>query len=272
MFRRPIINFVIIVLVLSSISTYSAQDDIPGENVSLYCQNGTSQDCCSHLAYRVAKDNHSRCASIALINNSGHDITLDGKDIEDGRWVKSEDYAVYGINGSVNCQPRSLPDGESETISSVTNRFLGGLTGYAFFVINDNMKSKFEISWKVPTIDVNPPEYKFSFTTKPSNDKYDVDKEKSFEDTVYQITISNNNTMSSTLSSLLPLISFIVLFLIIGFLFVILCYCIITRRLLQRVRPEQRFRSEPKGPAEPRSGRKQRVRPEPKGPAESRKY
>src|SRR5581483_3437546 len=153
MFRKSFVNVIIIlVLVLSPTFTYSAhniikKDVTEEQNINFYCQSGTSQSCCSQIAHRVSSDNHSRCASIVLMNNSGHNIDLDVVNLEDGRWIASGDYSG-GNNINLNCQPRSLLDGESETISSVTSHFGGGITGYVNFIIKDDTSSKFNISWK----------------------------------------------------------------------------------------------------------------------------
>ena len=195
MFQKPFIIFAIVILVLSPTSTYSAYDLIKkdiseGQNISFYCQSGTSQHCCSQLAHRVSSDHHSRCASIVLMNNSGHNIDLDVVNLEDGRWIVSGDYSG-GNDININCQPRSLLDGESETISSVTSHFVGGITGYVNFIIKDDTSSKFNISWKVPTI--GSPEYEFSFFNESSYfKKYDVIKNNAFDDTVFQVTINEN--------------------------------------------------------------------------------
>src|SRR5581483_3249823 len=51
--------------------------------------------------------------------------------------------------------------------------------------------SKFNISWKVPTI--GSPEYEFSFFNESSYfKKYDVIKNNAFDDTVFQVTINEN--------------------------------------------------------------------------------
>src|SRR6266480_4824879 len=184
MFQKPFIIFTIVILVLSPTSIYSAYDLIKkdisaaeGQNISFYCKNGTSQLCCSQLAHRVSSDNHSRCASIVLTNDSGYNMTLVAKNLEDGRWITSDDYG--GGNGiNINCQPRSLLVNESETISSVSSHFFGGVKGYVSYNIHDNMTSKFTISWKVPTI--GSPQYDLNGL---SSHDYEVKDSKTFEDT-----------------------------------------------------------------------------------------
>src|SRR5581483_11161872 len=171
MFQNPFIIFAIVILVLSSTFTYSAHNVIKNDihiseeqNISFYCQNGTSQTCCSQLAHRVSNDNHSRCISIVLKNNSGYNMTLEAINLEDGRWINSQDYGG-SKTVNINCQPRSLPVNETETFSSVTSHFLGGLAGYVSFIIHDNMMSKFTISWKVPLIGSS--QYEVNFLNKP---------------------------------------------------------------------------------------------------------
>src|SRR5205814_1859369 len=96
--------------------------------------------CCSQLAHQVSSNNHTRRASIILTNNSGYNMTLPAQNLEEGRWITSKDYdGDSSIN--INCHPRSLIVNESETISSVSSRFLGGVKGYVSFNIHDNMKS-----------------------------------------------------------------------------------------------------------------------------------
>lgn len=177
MFLKPFITFAIVILVLSPTFTYSTVD-ISGD-----CND---ESCCFQLAHQVCNDHHSRCASIFLNNKSGYNMSLVANNLEDGRWLTSKDYIV---DNSVNikCEPHSLSENESETISSVTSHFLGGVKGYVSFKIADNLKSEFTISWKVPTI--GPPLYEFNFLNNLSYHHYDVIKEIAFEDTVYQIAI-----------------------------------------------------------------------------------
>ncbi|CAG8683073.1 12566_t:CDS:2, partial [Racocetra fulgida] len=115
-------------------------DDIFEEqDISFFCRNGTSLSCCPHLANKIAYKHYSRCASIILINNSGYNMTLDVVNLEDGRWVTSDDYGddVFDLN----CKPRSLLPYESEAISSVTNQVLGGVIGYVSYIIDDVSRS-----------------------------------------------------------------------------------------------------------------------------------
>src|SRR5437763_111693 len=180
MFQKPFIIFVIVNLVLSPTSTYSAYDlirkDTSEGNTSFYCQDGTSQLCCSQLAHRVSNDNHSRSASIVLTNNSGYNMTLVAQNLEEGRWITSKDYGG-GNSININCQPRSLLlVYESETISSVSSRFLGGVKGHVSYKIHDNMTSKFIISWNVPLI--GSPQYDLSGL---SNNDYEVKNSSTLE-------------------------------------------------------------------------------------------
>ncbi|CAB4383907.1 unnamed protein product [Rhizophagus irregularis] len=149
MFRKQLIILAIVILVLSPTFTYSADDVIKndisgGQDITFYCQDGTSQSCCSQLAHRISSDHLSRCASIVLINHSGYNMTLEVENLED---VTQEDYVHYvGANSTnINCQPRNLTDNENETISSVTSHFLGGVKGFASFLIHDDMTSKLNL-------------------------------------------------------------------------------------------------------------------------------
>ncbi|CAB4383906.1 unnamed protein product [Rhizophagus irregularis] len=222
MFQKLLIIFAIVILILSPTFTYSANDiikyDISGS--SFYCQDGTSRSCCSQLAHRVSSDHHSRCASIVLTNKSGYNMDLVAKNLEDGRWLTSEDY-VGGNSVNINCEPHSLLDNESETISSVTGRFLGGLTGYVSFKINDDMTNEFTISWKVPTI--GSPQYEFNFLNDTSNQHYDVKMDNVFENTVYQITINNKDNKDKTFISSIMFLVIIVLVIIVIFAIVSCC-------------------------------------------------
>ncbi|PKC17442.1 hypothetical protein RhiirA5_368992 [Rhizophagus irregularis] len=190
MVQNPLIIFaivILVVLVLSPTFTYSE------DNSSFSCQDGTSQSCCSQLAHRVSSEHNSRCASIVLTNESGYNMDSTNKNLEDGRWLTSTDY--FGANSvNITCEPRSLLDNESETISSVTSHVFGGLKGYFSFKINDSMTSEFTISWKVPTI--GSPQYEFNFLNDLSNQYYIVNNNKTFEDTVYQITINKINKIN----------------------------------------------------------------------------
>ncbi|RIA95484.1 hypothetical protein C1645_816560 [Glomus cerebriforme] len=188
------------------------------QNISFYCQNGTSQLCCYQLAHRVSSDNHSRCASIVLKNNSGYRMNLEAQNLEDGRWITSEDYKG-GNNISINCQPRSLLNNESETISSVTGRFIGGLTGYVSFNILDNMTSNFTISWKVPLF--GSPQYDLNGL---SEHDYEVIKNSTFEDTVYIVTINaiNKNKKPFILIIIFSVIAIVIAIVLV--LVIISCY------------------------------------------------
>ncbi|CAG8666728.1 7844_t:CDS:2 [Rhizophagus irregularis] len=99
-------------------------------------------------------------------------MTLEVENLEDGRWLTQEDYVHYvGANSTnINCQPRNLTDNENETISSVTSHFLGGVKGFASFLIHDDMTSKLNISWEVPTIGT--PQYEFNFLGELSYQHY----------------------------------------------------------------------------------------------------
>jgi hypothetical protein len=233
MFQKPLIIFAIVILVLSPTSTYSANDVIKNdisEGQNFYCQDGTSESCCSQLAHRISDAHLSHCASIVLTNNSGYNMTLEVVNLEDGRWLKSEDYGVNNNNISINCEPRPLPDNDSETISSVTSHFLGGIKGYVSFNIHDNITSKFTVSWKVPT--VGSPQYEFYFLNIFSNQLYDVTKKSTFGNTVYQITISNKNKPT------MPLVLYIIL-LFVAARFVIILISVIgfsIYRLIERRR------------------------------------
>ncbi len=203
-----IIN-IIIVLVLSLTSTHSTKQEdfgslIEREVISLteqdnlieqydepiieqdigpfFCQNGTSLSCCPLLAHRVASEHHSRCASIILINKSGYSITLKSVSLEDGRWVTSDDSDDIDIN----CEPQtdSLANGQSEVFSSVTSHFLGGILGFATFTIHDDISSNFTISWRVPTI--GSPGYSIEGLSKR---KYMIDRQRGFENTVFQVIV-----------------------------------------------------------------------------------
>ena len=214
--------FIIIVILfhLSTVTTYSAHElikrDTPAEQQNSYCQDGGSQSCCTFLAHRVASENNSRCGSIVLNNRSGHDITLDSVNLEDGRWITSDDYS--GSNGvNITCYPRQiLLDKQSETISSVTSHFLGGVSSYVSFIIDDNVPSNFTVSWKVPTA-IASPEYDFRF----SSNKYNVDKETtSFEDCiVFQITINKKSWI------LVPVLISVISFTILILISILCCRC-----------------------------------------------
>ncbi|GES99097.1 hypothetical protein GLOIN_2v1548905 [Rhizophagus clarus] len=124
-------------------------DIIKGQDNEFFCPNGSSLICCPLLAHRVATEYHSRCASIILINNSGYNLTLETVDLEDGRWITTDDYERII---DVNCEPHSILNGESEAISSVTSHFFGGIMGFVTFTMDDDISSQFVISWDVPTI------------------------------------------------------------------------------------------------------------------------
>lgn len=183
----------IIILVFLSTFTYSApynnttehdnEYDIIGQNDNFICLSESSLFCCPQLAHRVASKYHSRCASIVLINKSGYNMALDIINLEDGRWVTSDDYD--GID--INCEPHSLLNDESEAISSVTSHFLGGISSTVFFTIDDDISSSFVISWKVPTI--GSPKYLIEFLGESSRDKYNIITQQTFGSTVLQIEI-----------------------------------------------------------------------------------
>ena len=218
MFQKSLIIFAIIILVLSPTPTYSATDE------SFYCQTpGTSSDCCFQLAHRVSTGHNSHRASIVLTNNSGYNMTLGVKNLEDGRWVTSED---YGGNNSIiiDCQPRSLLDNESETISSVTSHFFGGLTGYVTFNIHDNMSSTFTITWKVPAM-FGSPQYEFNFFNESSYNDYEVTNSTTFENTVYQVTM-NKKIKTIPIYNTKPW-KLILVILSIVIILVMICYCCI---------------------------------------------
>ena len=104
--------------------------------------------CCPILAHRIASKHHSRCASIILNNKSGYNIRLVSAILKDGRWVTSNDNP-YGID----CSPwTNLANGGSEVFSSITSHFLGGISGYALFLIDDKAFTTFAVKWKAPTI------------------------------------------------------------------------------------------------------------------------
>ncbi|GES99096.1 hypothetical protein GLOIN_2v1548905 [Rhizophagus clarus] len=124
-------------------------DIIKGQDNEFFCPNGSSLICCPLLAHRVATEYHSRCASIILINNSGYNLTLETVDLEDGRWITTDDYERII---DVNCEPHSILNGESEAISSVTSHFFGGIMGFVTFTMDDDISSQFVISWDVPTV------------------------------------------------------------------------------------------------------------------------
>ncbi|RIB04014.1 hypothetical protein C2G38_2048790 [Gigaspora rosea] len=166
-------------------------DKFEKEDINFFCRNGTSLNCCPHLANRIANEHYSRCASIILINNSGYNMTLNIVNLEDGRWVTSNDYGDDSI--SINCEPRSLLEHESEAISSVTNHFLGGVQGYVSYIIEDDTSSQFIISWEVSPIGSN--KYYFSFLDESYMQDYHVKFEYSLGDTIYQVKIDKKTSL-----------------------------------------------------------------------------
>jgi ABC-type antimicrobial peptide transport system permease subunit len=263
MFQKLHIIFAIVILVLlPPTSIHSAS------NENFYCQDGTSQSCCTQLAHKVSSDNNSRCASIVLINNSGYNMTLGAKNLEDGRWLTSKDYV--GDNSiDIDCQPHPLLVNESETISSVTSHFFGGIKGYVIFNINDNMLiSNFTISWKVPAF-FGSPEYDFGFHDISSYDDYNVDKNSEFENTVYKITITNKHKpkempLSTPNHPNITLIVIGTLFLIIVIILSLLVYYF----KIHRVRPPQHMHDRDHRPLIPvRPPRHAEPAGDPTGPA-----
>ncbi|PKY20219.1 hypothetical protein RhiirB3_407955 [Rhizophagus irregularis] len=93
----------------------------------------------------------------------------------------------YGRVIDVNCEPRSILNGESEAISTVTSHFLGGVLGFVTFIMDDDMSSKFIISWDVPTIGF--PGYYFNFMDETSKHKFAINSQNTFGDTVFRIEI-----------------------------------------------------------------------------------
>src|SRR6185312_6439337 len=87
----------------------------------------------------------------------------------------------------IDCSPRTdvLANGESEVFSSVTNRFLGGVRGYATFMMNDNASTSFTIYWDTPLIGFHG-HYVIGLPTK----NYRVALQHGFDDTVFQITVT----------------------------------------------------------------------------------
>ncbi|CAB4485877.1 hypothetical protein RhiirA5_405827 [Rhizophagus irregularis] len=161
-------------------------------------------------------------------------MTLEVENLEDGRWLTQEDYVHYvGANSTnINCQPRNLTDNENETISSVTSHFLGGVKGFASFLIHDDMTSKLNISWEVPTIGT--PQYEFNFLGELSYQHYVVNKNKTFDDTVYQIIINKikineNKTMSPPISFIIAIGLPVIVVIIIGILVIALWFNTPTR-------------------------------------------
>jgi hypothetical protein len=226
MFQQLLIIFAIVILVLLPTTTYSAG--------SFYCQSGSSQSCCVQLAHRVSNDYNSRCASIILTNNSGYSMTLEVGNLEDGRWLTSEDYS--GENGiNINCEPHSLGDDESETISSVTSHFLGGSKGYVIFNIHDNTTSSFTISWNAPFIGSS--EYNFNFYNESSYNDYDVTNSSEFENTVYKIKITNKHEKMPSQYIILIVSGVLAIIIILSSIFYYCC-CRSPRPRLQR---QQRF-------------------------------
>ncbi|CAB4478479.1 uncharacterized protein OCT59_027281 [Rhizophagus irregularis] len=185
--------FIFINIIILSTLTYSVPYDtvenidydiIKGQDNEFFCPNNSNVICCPLLAHRVASENHSRCATIILVNKSGYNLTLETVNLEDGRWVTMED---YGRVIDVNCEPRSILNGESEAISTVTSHFLGGVLGFVTFIMDDDMSSKFIISWDVPTIGF--PGYYFNFMDETSKHKFAINSQNTFGDTVFRIEI-----------------------------------------------------------------------------------
>jgi hypothetical protein len=185
--------FIFINILILSTFTYSVPSDtfehidydiIKGQDNEFFCPNGSNIICCPLLAHRVATENHSRCASIILVNKSGYNLTLETVNLEDGRWITMND---YGQIIDINCEPHSILNGESEAISSVTSHFLGGILGLVTFTMDDDISSKIIISWDVPTI--GSPGYFVNFLSETSNNKYIIKPQNTFGDTVFRIEI-----------------------------------------------------------------------------------
>ncbi|CAG8649399.1 5004_t:CDS:2, partial [Paraglomus brasilianum] len=138
--------------------------------------------CCPILAHRIASEHHSRCASIILNNKSGYNIRLVVSSLEDGRWVTSDDSGDIDID----CSPRTdLANGESEVFSSVTSHFLGGISGYALFIIDDKAFTTFAVKWKAPTIGPNE-----HYVSGLPTENYHVALQYGFDHTVFQVTVA----------------------------------------------------------------------------------
>ncbi|CAG8486892.1 30762_t:CDS:2 [Gigaspora margarita] len=118
-------------------------------------------------------------------------MTLNIVNLEDGRWVTSDDYGDDSIN--INCEPHSLLEHESEAISSVTNHFLGGVQGYVSYIIEDDMSSQFIISWEVSPIGSQ--KYYFSFLDESYMQDYQVNFEYSLGNTIYQVKIDKKTSL-----------------------------------------------------------------------------
>ncbi|CAG8497255.1 1680_t:CDS:1 [Cetraspora pellucida] len=227
-------QFIIFAITLAFLTTFTystpyetIEDDIFEQDINFFCKNGTNLSCCPHLANRIAHKHYSRCASIILINNSGYNMTLDVVNLEDGRWVTSDDYGDDVID--INCKPRTLSNYESEAISSVTNRLLGGVIGYVSYTIDDDMSSKFIISWEVSAI--GQPRYYFSFLDKSYTHEYNVRFEQSFGDTVYQVKIDKK----------IPLMPFFIsIFLFILFFPITFCCCLVFGQVSRSIGQQDR--------------------------------
>ncbi|CAB4374947.1 hypothetical protein RhiirA1_446798 [Rhizophagus irregularis] len=210
-YKLSLIFVNIIILVLLSTFAYSApynnttehneNDIIKEQDDNFICLSGSNIACCPQLAHHVASKYHSRCASIVLINKSGYNMVLDIINLEDGRWVTSDDYDDIDIN----CEPHSLLNDESEAISSVTSHFLGGISSVVIFTIDDDISSSFFISWNVPTI--GSPKYLIEFFDKSSKDKYSIITQKTFRNTVFRIEIHKRIPWTW---SILPLLVFFI--------------------------------------------------------------
>lgn len=215
--------FIFINIIILSTFTYSVPYDtvehidydiIKGQDNEFLCPK-SNVICCPLLAHRVASENHSRCATIILVNKSGYNLTLETVNLEDGRWITMED---YGRVIDVNCEPHSILNGESEAISTVTSHFLGGVLGFVIFTMDDDISSKFVVSWDVPTI--GSPGYFFNFMDETSKHKYAINSQNTFGDTVYRIEIYEKTSWTWPI---MPLYFLVPLFM---FFIAIPCCCI----------------------------------------------
>ncbi|CAG8768034.1 12453_t:CDS:2 [Dentiscutata erythropus] len=154
-------------------------DTFEEQDIKFFCRNGASLNCCPHLANRIAYENYSRCASIIIINNSGYNMTLDVVNLEDGRWVTSDDYGDDSID--INLQ------------------------GYISYIIEDDRSSQFIISWEVSTL--GPPMYYFGFLDGSYMQDYNVKFDYSLGETIYQVKIDKKTPFP--MSWLIPISLFV---------------------------------------------------------------
>jgi len=201
MFYRLFKFTVVVIFAIAFLSELAhAAPPIEETGGPFFCQNGTSLTCCPLLAHRIASEHHSRCASIMLNNKSGYNIRLVVSSLEDGRWVTSDDSGDI----DVDCSPRTdLANGESEVFSSVTSHFLGGIRGYATFIINDEVSTTFTIDWMAPLIGPNE-----HYVSGLPTENYHVALQYGFDHTVFQVTVAPVGGMPFFV---LPLIGFIVI-------------------------------------------------------------